>query len=114
MGDSQITLNEEREALAQKLGELCPDLAVHVQNTVVEAFKEGALSSKTKRLMALAIGLGVGCSNCQIGQTMMALDLGATKEEILEVIGVVAAIRWTTGLAESYKVINLLEELGKL
>ncbi len=41
------------------------------------------------------------------------MELGATREEVLETIGVVVAIRGTTGLAESYKVIQLLEELGK-
>jgi len=39
---------------------------------------------------------------------------GATREEVLETIGVVISIRGTTGLAEFYKVIQLLDELGKL
>jgi alkylhydroperoxidase/carboxymuconolactone decarboxylase family protein YurZ len=49
-----------------------------------------------------------------LGQTMYALEKGATKEEILETIGVVVSIRGTTGVAESLRVIQLLEELGKL
>ena len=114
MADSQIAINEEREALARKLGELCPGVAVHVQNTVVEAFKDGALSSKTKRLMALSIALGVGCRNCELHQAMQALELGATKEEFLETIEVVISIRGTTGVAESLRIIQLLDELGKL
>ena len=113
MAESQIRLNEERAALAQKLGELSP-VALHLKNSVDEAYKEGALSSKTKRLMALAIALGVGCENCELGQAMYALDAGATKEEILETIGVVMSIRGTTGVAESLKIIQLLDELGKL
>ena len=114
MGDSQLVLNEEREALAQKLGELCPDLAVHVQNTVIEAFKDGVLSSKTKRLMALAIALGVGCRNRELPQAMQALELGATAEEFLETIEVVISIRGTTGAAESLRIIQLLEEKEKI
>ena len=114
MADSQIALNQEREALALRLGELCPDLAVHVQNTVVEAFKDGALSSKTKRLIALSIALGVGCRNCELHQAMEALELGATKEEFLETIEVVISIRGTTGAAESLRIIELLDEMGKL
>ena len=105
---------EEREALAQKFGELRPQLGLHVQNTVIEAFKEGALSTKVKRLMALAIALGVGCRNCELHQAMSALDEGTTTEEILEVMDVVVSIRGTTGVAESLRIIQLLDELGKL
>jgi alkylhydroperoxidase/carboxymuconolactone decarboxylase family protein YurZ len=114
MAESQIKLNEEREALAQKFGELRPQLGLHVQNTVIEAFKEGALSTKVKRLMALAIALGVGCRNCELHQAMSALDEGTTTEEILEVMDVVVSIRGTTGVAESLRIIQLLDELGKL
>ena len=79
-----------------------------------EAYKNGALSSKTKRLMALALALGVGCTNCILGQTNRALDAGGTKEEILETLSVVVSMRGTTGIAESLRVIKLLEELRKL
>ena len=114
MSESQITLNEQREALVGKLAEQSPEMALLVHNTQEEAFKEGALSSKTKRLMALSIALGVGCRNCELHQAMEALGLGATKEEFLEVIGVLISIRGTTGVAESLRVIQLLDELDKL
>jgi alkylhydroperoxidase/carboxymuconolactone decarboxylase family protein YurZ len=45
---------------------------------------------------------------------MRALDAGATKEEILEAVSVNLAMSGTTGVAESLRVIKLLEELGKL
>jgi len=64
--------------------------------------------------MAMAIALGAGCQNCILGQTMYALETGATKEEILEAISVVVSMRGTTGVAESLRVIQLLDELGKL
>jgi len=38
----------------------------------------------------------------------------ATKEEILETLGVVISMRGTTGVGESLRVIQLLDELGKL
>ena len=34
----------------------------------------------------MAVALGAGCRNCVLGQAMGALDLGATKEEMLETI----------------------------
>lgn len=79
-----------------------------------EAYKEGALSTKVKRLMALAVGLRAGCETCIVGQTMLALEAGATKEEIFEAITVATTMGGTPALSESYRVIRLLQELGKL
>jgi hypothetical protein len=64
--------------------------------------------------MALAIALGAGHRNCILGQTLYALENGATKDEILETISVVVTLRSTTGVAESLRVIQLLDELEKL
>ena len=88
-------------------------MAVEVP-VVKEVYKDGVLSTKVKRLMSLAIALGTGCTNCILAQTMYALDAGATKEEILETLTVVVSMRGTTGIAESLRVVKLLDELGKL
>jgi len=45
---------------------------------------------------------------------MYALENGATRDEVLETISVVVSMRGTTGVAESLRVIQLLDELGKL
>jgi len=45
---------------------------------------------------------------------MLALQAGATKEEIFETIFVATTMGGTPALAESYRVIKLLEEQGKL
>ncbi|MDX1949051.1 MAG: carboxymuconolactone decarboxylase family protein [Rickettsiales bacterium] len=51
------------------------------------ATKDGALSKKTKEFIALAIGVAVRCDGC-IGFHAEALaKLGATKEEVEEVLG---------------------------
>ena len=78
------------------------------------AYKEGALSSKVKRLIALAAALKVGCTNCILTQTEKALDEGATKDEIFETLQVLVAMGGTTGIAESLRVIKYLDELGHL
>lgn len=51
------------------------------------ASKEGALSVKTKELIALAIGISTRCDGC-IGYHMQALvRLGASREEVEETLG---------------------------
>ncbi|MBW1780780.1 MAG: carboxymuconolactone decarboxylase family protein [Deltaproteobacteria bacterium] len=113
MGESQKELNENRMKYLGRFGELLPDVLARVRDQTVEAYKDGALDTKTKRLMAMAIALGAGCRNCVMGQAMYALESGATKEEILETLSVVVSMRGTTGMAESLRVIQLLDELGK-
>ncbi len=112
--ESQLKLNEERLRLRDKLIKVRPALMQAEQAVLDEVYKDGALSAKMKRLIAMCVALGTGCTNCILGQTLNALDKGATKEELLEAISVVIAIRGTTGIAESLRVIKLLEEKGIL
>jgi AhpD family alkylhydroperoxidase len=78
-----------------------------------EVYKDGALSEKIKRLMAMVAALRAGCTGCIIAQTKRAVDTGATKAEVLESVAVATAISGSTAGAESWRVIKLLEELGK-
>lgn len=48
----------------------------------------GALSTKTKQLIALGIGITVRCDGCIAYHVHDALRAGATKQEIMETIGV--------------------------
>lgn len=52
------------------------------------AVAEGALSSKMKELISLAIGITVRCNGCIAFHVHDALTAGASAPEILETIGV--------------------------
>ena len=114
MVESQLELDRNRVKQLDKFAQLLPDVMGAVKGLTAEVYKDGALSCKVKRLMALALALGAGCRNCILAQTMHALKNGATKDEILETISVVVSMRGTTGVAESLRVVQLLDELGKL
>lgn len=114
MVESQKELNGKRRQQLERFGELLPGILGRVRDQANETYQDGALPGKVKRLMALAIALGAGCRNCVLGQTMYALEGGASKDEFLETIAVVASMRGTTGIAESLRVVQLLDELGEL
>jgi AhpD family alkylhydroperoxidase len=78
-----------------------------------EVYRDGALSLKTKRLIALAAGFMAGCTRCIIGQTKDAVKAGATKAEILETVAVAIVMGGTAVSAESWRVVKALEEMGK-
>jgi len=112
--ESQVKLNEERLKVVEKFKEQLPDLYGGLHGMLNVVYKDGALSAKVKRLMSLAIALGVGCTNCILAQSKHAQSLGATKEEFLETISVAVAMRGSTGAGESMRVVKLLDELGML
>jgi AhpD family alkylhydroperoxidase len=76
-------------------------------------YKDGALNLKTKRLIALACGFQINCTRCIQGQTKDAVAAGATKEEILEAVSVAVVMGGTAVSAETWRVVKVLEELGK-
>jgi len=69
--------------------------------------KPGALDFKTKELIALAIAVSLRCDGCIAFHTHDALDAGATREEILEALGVAVlmgggpAVIYATHVAEA-------------
>jgi alkylhydroperoxidase/carboxymuconolactone decarboxylase family protein YurZ len=112
--ENQVNYNEERAKLLDKFIQTLPEVMAPMGAVLDVVYKDGALSNKFKRLMSLAIALRGGTTNCILAQTMSALEEGASKEEILETLSVVVAMGGTTGVAESMRVIKLLENLGKI
>ena len=76
-------------------------------------YQDGALSLKNKRLIALACGLQSGCTRCVQGQTKGAIAAGATKDEVLEAVSVAVVMGGTAVSAETWRVVKVLQELGK-
>jgi len=51
------------------------------------ASADGALDAKSKELVALGIAISTRCDGCIAFHTRTARDLGTSREEIIEVIG---------------------------
>jgi AhpD family alkylhydroperoxidase len=51
------------------------------------ALKTGALDTKTKELIASAIGVAIRCDDCIAFHAKAALKRGVTREEALETLG---------------------------
>lgn len=64
-----------------------PDTMQGFSTMAQAATKDGALDKKTKELIALAIGVSTRCDGCIGFHTKALVDLGATKEEIEEALG---------------------------
>ena len=76
--------------LAQPLRELRGGTAEVMKNFAdlsQSALKAGALDTKTKELMALAIGVATRCDDCIGFHVKAAVKAGASRAEILETLG---------------------------
>ena len=77
-------LKERLEQLGRELpGPLSGFARLHKK-----AVEDGALSGKVKELMALAIGIAVHCEGCIAYHVHDAVAAGATRQELMEAIGV--------------------------
>jgi AhpD family alkylhydroperoxidase len=75
------------ERLAQ-LGSELPGPMTGFARLHKKAVEDGALSARTKELMALAVGIAVRCEGCIAYHVHDAVAAGATRRELLETIGV--------------------------
>jgi AhpD family alkylhydroperoxidase len=79
--------------LAAARKELAPEIHEAFENFSERVFAEGALPSKTKQLIAVAVAHVTQCPYCIRGHTKAAVRSGATAHEIMEAIWVAAEMR---------------------
>lgn len=91
--------------LAEQRMSLAPKPAEAFKSFSQSVFAEGALSAKTKQLIAVAVAHVTQCPYCIRGHTHAAVRRGATAEEIMEAIWVAAEMR--AGGAYAHSVIAL-------
>lgn len=83
---------EELRPLSQELRNLIPEVYTGLARTSKAAFGPGALDSKTKELIALAIAVVKRCDGCIAAHARGAARAGATSQEVAEAVGVTFAM----------------------
>lgn len=88
-----------------------PELMGAFGSVVSVATKDGALSTRTKELMAVSISIATRCEECIVYHLDKALKLGASRDEVLDTIAV--AIEMGGGPCTVYgaKALRLFDEL---
>jgi AhpD family alkylhydroperoxidase len=100
--------------ISQKRKDLAPEILAAFQSFSQRVFADGALPSKTKELIAVAVAHVTQCPYCIRGHTKRAILRGATEQEIMEAIWVTAEMR--AGAATSHSALALdtmAQEEGK-
>ncbi|MCB2127152.1 MAG: carboxymuconolactone decarboxylase family protein [Rhodobacteraceae bacterium] len=94
---------ERRHALAPHADDAFRDFSKAV-------FAEGALDTRTKQLIAVAVAHVTQCPWCIEGHVKAAKREGASSEQIMEAIWVAAEMRAGAAFAHSVKALELLED----
>lgn len=114
MQESQAALREQIRGQWERYREMMPKISEAYDALPAEAYADGALSGKTKRLMAMTAAVVSGCRACILFQADEALKLGATGKEMLECIAVATSLGGTMAAGQSTRLIGFLEERGVL
>jgi AhpD family alkylhydroperoxidase len=79
---------DDLSPLHRQLRRAVPDVYAGFGELHKAAFAAGALDTRTKELIALAIGVVEGCDGCIASHAQAAAKAGATRQEAAEAIGV--------------------------
>jgi AhpD family alkylhydroperoxidase len=88
MNTDYVAYRRHLEERLTQLGRELPGPLTGFARLHKKAIEDGALSRKTKELMALAISIAVRCEGCIAYHAHDAIAAGATRQELLETIGV--------------------------
>ena len=88
MTKDYVKLYDEINARDSALGKALPALMKAFDALVTQASKAGALDTKTKELLALAIAVAVRCESCITLHAAWAQENGASRDVVSEAVGV--------------------------
>ena len=103
---------ETSRELHEKRRMLAPEAHAAFRTFSQKVFADGALPSKTKQLIAVAVAHVTQCPYCIRGHTELALKQGATEQELMESIWVAAEMRAGAAYAHSILAIDEMNEVA--
>lgn len=113
MNYEQISVDVRKEAL--ELYKAVPEVMRSFQGLMTIVGKDGALSVKTKELMALAVAISSKCEGCLVFHVQNAIRHGASREEVAETIAVTIEMGGGPSTVYGAKALAAFDELkGKV
>ena len=101
--------NAYRDELLATIGDLgraSPETIRGYRSLSDAGTKTDLLGAKTRELIALAVAVTRQCDGCITIHTAAAIKQGATKEEIVEALGVAIAVNAGAALVYAARVLN--------
>ena len=106
---TKYRLEEGMELMKEQM----PQVMDPFGNLMNQVTQDGLLTAKTKRLMMVAVAVTQRCHQCIRAHVKAALELGASRAEILEATGVAILMAGGPALAHvATVVLEVLDEHG--
>jgi AhpD family alkylhydroperoxidase len=96
-------------AQVAQIGKTSPDLVRGYRALSDVGQKTNKLDPKTRELIALAVAVTRQCDGCITVHTDAAIEHGATREEIVEALGVTIAVNAGAALVYSTRVMDAFQ-----
>ena len=110
MDKNYIEITKALSANLKKLRKDIPDTMQGFSALAQAATRDGALSKKTKELIALAVGVAAHCDGCIGFHAEALVKLGATREEVEEALGMTIYMGGGPSLMYAADAINAFEQ----
>ena len=114
MNMSTLDTLKEVESLVETMGKTYPKLAGPFMVFLRRVEEKGALDTKTKELISVALSVALKCKWCIAFHTKGALDAGATKDELIEACYVATLMAGGPAFMYSRLVMNGVEEFTRV
>ena len=105
--------HKELGSTIAKIAGISPGVLKGYQTLSGAGAKTGKLDEKTRQLIALAVAVTIRCDGCIVVHTDAAIKAGATKEEIVEALGVAVAVNAGAALVYSARVMDAYSAKAK-
>ena len=98
--------------LAHRRRDLASEISASFDAFSQRVFADGALSSKTKQIIAVAVAHVTQCPYCIRGHTKGALRAGASEAEVMEAIWVAVEMRAGAAYAHSNLALDTMNRVA--
>src|ERR1700720_795093 len=93
-----------------QIGKISPDIVRGYRELSDAGAKTGKLDAKTRELIALAVAVTRQCDGCITVHTDAAVKAGASREELIEALGVAIAVNAGAALVYSARTLRKDEQ----
>jgi AhpD family alkylhydroperoxidase len=111
---SMLDWNTYRQQLTVRIGEIAkisPDTIKGYQALSAAGQKSNLLGPKIRELISLAVAVTLRCDGCMSVHAAAAARHGATREEIVEALGVATAVNAGAALVYSTRVLDAYQPM---
>ncbi|MGD9152932.1 MAG: carboxymuconolactone decarboxylase family protein [Gammaproteobacteria bacterium] len=105
-------ITQELSKYLTKLRQEMPEITQGFSQMSQNATKDGVLSTKIKELITLGIAIANRCEGCIGFHTKKLIKLGATREEIIETLGVAMFMGGGPSYMYAAEALQAFEEFG--